>query len=77
MNEFDTEDENTSEFEIRSTKNETTFHDELAVYAKVGMPERSYIMPYHLAASFEVSDDSMDNIHANNQIECVDKATVI
>lgn len=75
--EFDPEDDNASAFEIRSTKNEATGLDESAVYAKVDMPEGSYIMPSHLAASFEVSDDSMENIRATTQIEGVDKATVI
>mmetsp|Transcript_19398 Transcript_19398/g.40130 ORF Transcript_19398/g.40130 Transcript_19398/m.40130 type:complete len:878 (+) Transcript_19398:62-2695(+) len=75
--EFDPENEEESSFEIRMSKNKETGEEEVGVYAKVDMPEGSYLMPTHLAASFEVSDDSMENVHANTQIEGVDKATVI
>lgn len=75
--EFDPENEEESSFEVRVSKNKETGEDEVGVYAKVDMPEGSYLMPTHLAASFEVSDDSMENVYANTQIEGVDKATVI
>jgi len=32
------------------------------VFAKVDIPAGSYIMPTHLAGSFEMSDDSLENI---------------
>ena len=49
------------------------------MYAKVDVPEGWYVMPTHLAASFEVSDDSMENIRCDptKELEGVGKATVI
>ena len=75
--EYFPEDEEGSAFEIRPTK--VDGKDGAAVYAKVDIPEGSYIMPTHLAASFEVSDDSMENIRGDptKEIEGVGKATVI
>ena len=71
--EYDPEDEEGSAFEVRPMEGE----DASAVYAKVDIPQGSYIMPTHLAASFEVSDDSMENIRGVLQTEGVEKATVI
>lgn len=71
--EYDPENDEASAFEIRPKSGE----EEAAVYAKVDIPEGSFIMPTHLAASFEVTDDSIDNIRADTQIEGVGKATVI
>jgi len=50
-----------------------------AVFAKVNVPAGSYIMPTHLAASFEVSDDSMENIRGDPtaDVDGVGKANVI
>lgn len=75
--EFLPDNEEGSAFEIRPTKNDGT--DGAAVYAKVDIPEGSYVMPTHLAASFEVSDDSMENIRGDpvKELEGVGKATVI
>jgi len=49
------------------------------VFAKVDVPTGSYVMPTHLAASFEVSDDSMENIRGDPtaDVEGVGKANVI
>lgn len=71
--EYDPEDDQASAFEVRAVAGEDTS----AVYAKVDIPEGSYIMPTHLAASFEVSDDSMKNIKDVLNTEGVEKATVI
>lgn len=69
--EYDPEDDSASAFEVRPVG------DASAVYAKVDIPEGSYDMPTHLAASFEVSDDSMSNIRGVLQTDGVEKATVI
>ena len=71
--EYDPEDEESSAFEIRPMND----GDVSAVYAKVDIPEGSYIMPTHLAASFEVTDASMENIRDVLKTEGVEKATVI
>ena len=71
--EYDPEDSEASAFEVRAVAGE----DASAVFAKVDIPEGSYIMPTHLAASFEVSDDSMKNIKDVLNTEGVEKATVI
>lgn len=63
--EYTPENEETSAFDIRATKtmgDNGEVEDGARVYAKVDIPAGSYIMPTHLAASFEVSDDSMENI---------------
>jgi len=75
--EFDPEDEEGSAFELRAAKDEG--EEAAEVYAKVDIPEGSYIMPTHLAASFEVSDDSMDNIRGDPtaDVEGLGGATVI
>ncbi|KAL7525928.1 hypothetical protein ACHAXR_001221 [Thalassiosira sp. AJA248-18] len=75
--EFLPDNEDGSAFEIRPTKIDGT--DGAAVYAKVDIPEGSYVMPTHLAASFEVSDDSMENVRGDpvKELEGVGKATVI
>lgn len=80
--EFDPENEEESAFEIRPTKKEGKDGKEVdgaAVYAKVDVPEGSYVMPTHMAASFEVSDDSMENIRGEptKDVEGLGKATVI
>mmetsp|Transcript_518 Transcript_518/g.1139 ORF Transcript_518/g.1139 Transcript_518/m.1139 type:complete len:885 (-) Transcript_518:140-2794(-) len=76
--EYFPDNEEGSAFEIRPTKTEDG-NDGAAVYAKVDVPEGSYVMPTHLAASFEVSDDSMENIRGDptKELEGVGKATVI
>lgn len=71
--EYDPEDDEASAFEVRPMDGDVAS----AVFAKVDIPEGSYIMPTHLAASFEVSDDSMTNIRGVLQTEGVEKATVI
>eukprot|EP00956_Cyclotella_meneghiniana_P021708 scaffold39827_cov74-Cyclotella_meneghiniana.AAC.2 len=71
--EYDPEDEESSAFEIRPMND----GDVSAVYAKIDIPEGSYIMPTHLAASFEVTDASMENIRDVLKTEGVEKATVI
>jgi hypothetical protein len=71
--EYNPENEEGSAFEVRPMMN----GDISAVYAKVDIPEGSYLMPTHLAASFEVSDASMENIRGVLQTEGVEKATVI
>jgi hypothetical protein len=80
--EFVPGDDEASAFEIRPTKTvgeDGKEVDGAAVYAKVDMPEGSYIMPTHLAASFEVSDDSMENIRGEptKDVEGLGKPTVI
>lgn len=81
--EYFPDDEEGSAFEIRPTKvkNDETGEKEdgAAVYAKVDVPEGSYVMPTHLAASFEVSDDSIENIKGDPtaEVEGLGKATVI
>ncbi|KAL7516475.1 hypothetical protein ACHAWX_001486 [Stephanocyclus meneghinianus] len=71
--EYYPDDDDASAFEVRPMDGDETS----AVFAKVDIPEGSYIMPTHLAASFEVSDDSMTNIRGVLQTEGVEKATVI
>jgi spermidine synthase len=82
--EFDPEDEEESAFEIRPIKytgngEEKEEEDGAAVYAKVDVPEGSYVMPTHLAASFEVSDGSMENVRGapKAEVEGLGKAEVI
>lgn len=80
--EYFPENEDSSAFEIRATKTTTDdgeVEDGAVVYAKVDIPTGSYIMPTHLAASFEVSDDSMENISGEPtaDLEGVGKAIVI
>jgi len=80
--EYDPDDAEGSAFEVRPTKDkgdDGKEKDGAAVFAKVDIPEGSFIMPTHLAASFEVSDDSMENIKGEPtaEIEGVGKATVI
>jgi len=50
-----------------------------AVFARVDVPAGAYIMPAHLAASFEVSDASMENIRGDPTADVagVGKANVI
>lgn len=79
---FDPEDEEKSAFEIRSTKvmgDDGIEKDGAAVFAKVDIPAGSFVMPTHLAASFEVSDDSMENIRGRPlaEIEGLGKPVVI
>eukprot|EP00581_Thalassiosira_minuscula_P007940 CAMPEP_0183712238 /NCGR_PEP_ID=MMETSP0737-20130205/7413_1 /TAXON_ID=385413 /ORGANISM="Thalassiosira miniscula, Strain CCMP1093" /LENGTH=881 /DNA_ID=CAMNT_0025940817 /DNA_START=299 /DNA_END=2944 /DNA_ORIENTATION=- len=76
--EYFPDDEEGSAFEVRPTKGGDE-KEGAAVYAKVDIPEGSYVMPTHLAASFEVSDDSMENIRGEptKEIEGVGRATVI
>mmetsp|Transcript_13597 Transcript_13597/g.29438 ORF Transcript_13597/g.29438 Transcript_13597/m.29438 type:complete len:882 (+) Transcript_13597:168-2813(+) len=76
--EYFPDDEEGSAFEIRPTIEEDG-EDGAAVYAKVDVPEGSYVMPTHLAASFEVSDDSMENIRGDpvKELDGVGRATVI
>ena len=71
--EYDPMDEEGSAFEVRQVDEDNTS----AVFAKVDIPEGSYIMPTHLAASFEVSDDSMKSIHDVLNTEGVENATLI
>jgi len=78
--EYFPDDEEGSAFEIRPTKGtEENGEDGAAVYAKVDVPAGSYVMPTHLAASFEVSDDSMENIRGDpiKEVDGVGRATVI
>lgn len=78
--EYFPEDEENSAFELKPTKGtEEGGKDGAAVFAKVDIPEGSFVMPTHLAASFEVSDDSMENIRGEplKDVEGVGKATVI
>lgn len=79
--EYFPDDEEGSSFEVRPTPKEGE-DDKIggaAVYAKVDIPAGSYVMPTHLAASFEVSDDSMENIKGDptKELEGVGRATVI
>ncbi|KAL7445384.1 hypothetical protein ACHAXH_008033 [Discostella pseudostelligera] len=79
---FVPDDEEASAFEIRPTKVESEDgkeKDGAAVFAKVDIPAGSFIMPTHLAASFEVSDDSMKNIRGRptEEVEGLGKAVVI
>lgn len=77
--EYFPEDEEGSAFEIRPTEGEEGGEEGAAVYAKVDIPAGSYVMPTHLAASFEVSDDSMENIKGDpvKELDGVGRATVI
>jgi len=77
--EFEPEDEEKSAFEVRKAAPEEGDTDGAAIFAKVDMPKGSYLMPTHLAASFEVSDDSMENIRGEpiKELEGVGRATVI
>lgn len=77
--EYSPEDEEGSAFEIRPTEGKEDGEEGAAVYAKVDVPAGSYVMPTHLAASFEVSDDSMENIKGDpvKELDGVGRATVI
>ena len=80
--EYTPENEDTSSFEIRATKTTTDdgrVEDGALVYAKVDIPAGSYIMPTHMAGSFEMTDDSLENISGEPMIELegVGKATVV
>lgn len=80
--EYFPENEEASAFEIRPTKTTAEngdVKDGAVVYAKVDIPEGSYIMPTHLAASFEVSDDSIENISGEPtaEVEGLGRAVVI
>jgi spermidine synthase len=80
--EYFPENEEASAFELRATQTTTDdgeVEDGAAVYAKVYIPEGSFIMPTHLAASFEVSDDSMENISGEPtaEIEGLSRAAVV
>jgi len=76
--EYFPEDPEGSAFEIKPTKDEDG-KDGAAVYAKVDVPAGSYVMPTHLVASFEVFEDSMENISGDpiKEVVGVGKATVI
>ncbi|KAL7551058.1 hypothetical protein ACHAWF_014260 [Thalassiosira exigua] len=80
--EFNPDDEEESAFEIspiKYTNNDGKEEDGVAVYAKVDIPEGSYVMPTHLAASFEVSDASMENVRGapKAEVEGLGKAEVV
>lgn len=51
--------------------------DDAAVYATVDIPEGSYIMPSHLAASLEVSEDSAKESNGTAHTEGVGEADVL
>lgn len=76
--EYDPDDEEGSAFEVRRAK-DADGDESAAVYAKVDIPAGSFVMPTHLAASFEVSDDSMESIKGEpvKEVEGVGRATVI
>lgn len=74
--EYFPDDPKGSAFEVRPMGEES---GGAAVFAKVDVPAGSYVMPSHLAASFEVSDDSMENIRGDPTADVagVGKANVI
>lgn len=80
--EYVPDDEEASAFEIRPTKlkgENAEETDGAAVFAKIDIPSGSFVMPTHLAASLEVSDDSMENIRGRPtaEVEGLGKAVVI
>lgn len=73
-------DEEGSAFEVRSSGGEAGGKGEgAAVFAKVDVPAGSYVMPTHLAASLEVTDESLKNIRSGptEDVDGVGKANVI
>ena len=62
--EYYPDDAEESAFEVRAMEGEDAGPG-AAVFAKADIPEGSYIMPTHLAASFEVSDDSLENLRGD------------
>jgi len=70
------EDEEENSFEVRATKGNNGDNDS-DVHALVDIPEGSYIMPSHLAASLTVSDASIENLKGNTRIEGTGPVTVI
>ena len=73
--EFDTDDEDESSFEIQTT--EVDGETVTGIYATEDIPEGSYIMPYDLAASFSASQDVLDNLQANTEVDGTGAVTVI
>ena len=74
--EYDPTNEDESAFIIDGTNKEDAEAD-AAVYATVDIPEGSYIMPSHLAASLEVSEDSPKDSNATAHMEGVGEAEVL
>jgi len=73
--EFDTDDVNESSFEIRTT--EVDGETRTGIYATEDIAAGSYIMPYDLASSFSASQDVLDNLKANTEIDGTGGVTVI
>lgn len=73
--EYFPDDEDRSSFVIRESRKGAEGH--AAVYSTVDIPEGSYIMPTHLAASLTVSEDSVKDSHDAAQTEGVGKANVL
>lgn len=73
--EFDTDDEDQSSFEIITT--EVDGAEVKGIYATEDIPEGSYVMPYDLASSFSASQDVLDNLQANTEIDGTGGVTVI
>mmetsp|Transcript_9368 Transcript_9368/g.15525 ORF Transcript_9368/g.15525 Transcript_9368/m.15525 type:complete len:861 (+) Transcript_9368:97-2679(+) len=67
--------EDESAFVIRESKEGA--EDDAAVYATVDIPEGSYIMPTHLAASLEISEDSAKDSNATAHLEGTGEADVL
>lgn len=67
--------EDESAFVIRESKESS--EDDAAVYATVDIPEGSYIMPTHLAASLEISGDSAKDSNATAHLEGTGEADVL
>mmetsp|Transcript_30368 Transcript_30368/g.51974 ORF Transcript_30368/g.51974 Transcript_30368/m.51974 type:complete len:858 (+) Transcript_30368:175-2748(+) len=73
--EYYPKNEDESAFVIRESKEGA--ENDAAVYATVDIPEGSYIMPTHLAASLEVSEDSAKDSNATAHLEGVGEADVL
>ena len=77
IHEFDWSGEEKNSFEIKVTKNPNGSKDETRVYATTDIKKGDYIMASDLAASFTVSDDSLDNLKKNTEVVGTGRVAII